>query len=71
MRAKVGDERIIVLAQLGSNTMTQGVHQNTLGDAFKAADQVHIWHPDNSGWDISPVLKKLNGRGFAHETVDE
>lgn len=71
LRAKVGDERVIVLAQLGSNTMEKGVHQLTLGAAFHEADQVHIWHPEKSDWDIAPVLNTLNGRGFAHPTVDD
>ena len=71
LRAKVGHARIIVLAQLGSNTMTQGVHQQSLGHAFHAANQVHIWHPDNSTWDIAPVIKTLQGRGFSHVTVDD
>ncbi len=71
LRAKVGGERIIALAQLGSNTMEKGVHQQTLGSAFSDADQVHILHPNNSHWDIAPVLATLHGRGFAHQAVSD
>lgn len=71
LRAKVGNERIFVVAQLASNTMEMGVHQNTLGCAFALADEVHIWHPANSKWQIDPVLKPLNGKGFSHLTVDD
>ena len=71
LRAKVGSEKIIVLAELGSNTMEKGVHQHTLGAAFSDADQIHILHPENSRWDISPVLEKLNGHGAAHQKVDD
>lgn len=69
LRARVGNDRIIVLAQLASNTMAQGVHQHVLGKAFLAADQVHILHPVDSQWDILPTLNALNGKGHAHKSV--
>lgn len=70
LRAKVGDQKIVVLAELGSNTMTMGVHQTTLGAAFSVADEVHILHPNDAGWDILPVLNPLSGRANAYPSVD-
>lgn len=71
LRAKVGDDKIVVLAELGSNTMEMGVHKNTLGASFAGADEVHILHPDTAAWDISPVLRDLSVSAKAHATVED
>jgi UDP-N-acetylmuramate-alanine ligase len=40
LRAKVGNENIVAILELRSNTMKSGIHQQSLVDALKDADQV-------------------------------
>ncbi len=50
LRHKVGSERVIALIEPRSNTMQQGVHQETLLPSAAAADQV-IWaNLSDMGW---------------------
>ncbi len=56
LRAKVGNEKIIAILELRSNTMKSGVHQQSLVDALKDADQVLILKPENTDWDIDVLF---------------
>ncbi|MDC9727115.1 MAG: UDP-N-acetylmuramate:L-alanyl-gamma-D-glutamyl-meso-diaminopimelate ligase [Candidatus Thioglobus sp.] len=56
LRAKVGDEKIIAILELRSNTMKSGVHQQSLVNALQEADQTLILKPDNSNWDITALF---------------
>ena len=69
LRKKVGNQRIIAIAQLGSNSMRMGAHGNALGVSFQAADQIHILRPEDKSWDVEAVLKSLGNRAFVHESV--
>jgi len=57
LRAKVGNENIVAILELRSNTMKSGIHQQSLVDALKDADQVLILRPENQTWDIDTVFK--------------
>jgi len=71
LRKKVGKERIIVIAQLGSNSMRMGAHGDALAPAFHAADQVHILRPDDKSWDVATLLKPLGNKVFVYNTVSD
>ncbi len=69
LRKKVGRERILVVAQMGSNSMRTGAHRDALGEAFDEADEVHVLRPEDKTWDVSEVLKPLGNRAFVHNSV--
>lgn len=71
LRKKVGNQRIIAIAQLGSNSMRMGVHGDALGISFQAADQVHVLRPDDKSWDVTSVLKSLGNKAFVHDSVSD
>ncbi|HTN32623.1 MAG TPA: UDP-N-acetylmuramate:L-alanyl-gamma-D-glutamyl-meso-diaminopimelate ligase [Marinobacter sp.] len=55
LRAQVGDEPIIALIEPRSNTMKQGVHQNTLLPSAASADRVHWANLNDMEWLTSLV----------------
>jgi UDP-N-acetylmuramate: L-alanyl-gamma-D-glutamyl-meso-diaminopimelate ligase len=71
VRKKVGTEKIIVIAQLGSNSMRMGAHGDALGFSFHAADEVHILRPEDKSWDVATVLKSLGNKAFVHDSVSD
>jgi UDP-N-acetylmuramate: L-alanyl-gamma-D-glutamyl-meso-diaminopimelate ligase len=70
LRNKVGRAPIIAIVELRSNTMKSGVHQQTLVDALKEADQVFILRPSNSDWNIDTLFKDYNLFNSVDELVD-
>ncbi len=56
LRAKVGDEKIVAIVELRSNTMKSGIHQKSLVDALKKADQILILKPENINWNINALF---------------
>lgn len=71
LRKRVGRERIIVIAQLGSNSMKMGAHGDALGASFDGADEIHILRPEDKNWDVAKTLKILGNKVFLHETVSD
>ena len=57
LRAQVGDEPIIAIVELRSNTMKMGYHQQSLLDALQSADQVLILRPQGVDWDVDQALQ--------------
>ena len=68
LRQKVGDVRIIAIAQLGSNTMSGGTHKDSLANAFLGADRVHVLQPDNTDWDVCSAFGES---AFVHSSVSD
>ena len=56
LRAKVGNENIVAILELRSNTMKSGAHQQTLVDALEDADQVLLLRPQNIDWNIDALF---------------
>ena len=69
LRKRVGNERIIAIAQLGSNSMKMGAHGDALGFSFMAADEIHILRPEDKSWDVEAVLKPVKDKSFIHDSV--
>lgn len=70
LRKRVGEERIIAVAQLGSNSMRMGAHGEALGASFQTADEIHVLRPDDQSWNVNDVLKTLGNKAFLHDSVD-
>ncbi|MDB3869260.1 UDP-N-acetylmuramate:L-alanyl-gamma-D-glutamyl-meso-diaminopimelate ligase [Candidatus Thioglobus sp.] len=58
LRDKVGDETIVAILELRSNTMKSGIHQQSLVDTLNQADQVLILKPLNTDWNINALFNK-------------
>ncbi|MDG2395353.1 UDP-N-acetylmuramate:L-alanyl-gamma-D-glutamyl-meso-diaminopimelate ligase [Candidatus Thioglobus sp.] len=58
LRDKVGDETIVAILELRSNTMKSGIHQQSLVDALIQANQVLILKPLNTDWNINALFNK-------------
>jgi UDP-N-acetylmuramate: L-alanyl-gamma-D-glutamyl-meso-diaminopimelate ligase len=65
LRKRVGNARILVALEARSNTMRMGVHAHTLGPSLLGADRVWFFAPHNLGWDTTPIIQQLQGRGQA------
>jgi UDP-N-acetylmuramate: L-alanyl-gamma-D-glutamyl-meso-diaminopimelate ligase len=70
LRAQVGDEKIIVVLECGSNTMRMGVHKNTLPASLKEANKVLFLRPAND-WGIEEVSQQCHTQSTVCENVEE
>ncbi|ALQ09071.1 UDP-N-acetylmuramate:L-alanyl-gamma-D-glutamyl-meso-diaminopimelate ligase [Pseudoalteromonas sp. Bsw20308] len=64
LRAKVGDEKIIAILEPCSNTMKMGVHQHTLLDSLRDADEVLLFEPENLNWSLKEQADKAGMQCF-------
>lgn len=69
LRAKVGDDKIIAILEPRSNTMKMGVHQFTLLDSLRDADEVLLFEPENLNWSLKEQAKKAGMQCFASTTA--
>tara|TARA_R110000868_G_scaffold410505_4_gene698826 strand:+ start:70812 stop:72128 length:1317 start_codon:yes stop_codon:yes gene_type:complete len=53
LRAKVGTEKIIAIAELGSYTMRAGIHKDTIIPAFDKADEVYLYLPEDAEFELA------------------
>ncbi|RUM81721.1 MAG: UDP-N-acetylmuramate:L-alanyl-gamma-D-glutamyl-meso-diaminopimelate ligase [Candidatus Thioglobus sp.] len=60
LRAKVGNDTIVAIVELRSNTMKSGIHQQSLVDSLKDADQVLVLKPENIDWNIEALFDNDN-----------
>jgi len=64
LRTKVGDEKIIAILEPRSNTMKMGVHQHTLLDSLRDADEVLLFEPENLNWSLKEQAGKAGMQCF-------
>jgi UDP-N-acetylmuramate: L-alanyl-gamma-D-glutamyl-meso-diaminopimelate ligase len=69
LRQKVKSQRIIAIMEPRSNTMKQGVHKETLADAFVDADLIYLYAADNLGWDISKSITSLGEKAKVMHSI--
>lgn len=69
LRAKVGDEKIIAILEPRSNTMKMGVHQFTLLDSLRDADDVLLFEPENLNWSLKEQADKAGIQCFDSTTA--
>jgi UDP-N-acetylmuramate: L-alanyl-gamma-D-glutamyl-meso-diaminopimelate ligase len=70
LRQKVKGQRIIAIMEPRSNTMKQGVHQDTLADAFVEADHTFLYAADNLDWDLSKAVSSLGKKVKVMDNID-
>ncbi len=64
LRARVGENNIIALLELRSNTMRMGVHRQALPDALAGANKVIIHQSQELDWNPAEVLHAHPNIGF-------
>ncbi len=62
LRDRIGEQRLIAVLELRSNTMKAGIHQHTLAGALKGADLVCVLEPRGLDWDLRASLNGLGDR---------
>ena len=62
LRERIGDQRLIAVLELRSNTMKAGIHQHTLAGALEGADLVCVLEPRGLGWDLPASLGGLGDK---------
>lgn len=70
LRQKVKDQRIIAIMEPRSNTMRQGVHKETLADAFAEADQIYLYEANDLAWDLSKATSSLGDKVNVMKNID-
>lgn len=71
LRAKIGDAGFLVaVVDIRSNTMKQGVHQDTLAAAVAAADAVFFFQDvAKVHWDVERMFKMTQKPGGVHQSM--
>ena len=62
LRDRIGEQRLIAVLELRSNTMKAGIHQHTLAGALEGADLVCVLEPPGLDWDLRASLNGLGDR---------
>ena len=70
LRQKVKDQRIIAIMEPRTNTMRQGVHKETLADAFAEADQIYLYEANDLAWDLSKATSSLGDKVNVMHNID-
>jgi UDP-N-acetylmuramate: L-alanyl-gamma-D-glutamyl-meso-diaminopimelate ligase len=71
LRQKVKSQRIIAIMEPRSNTMKQGVHKETLADAFVDADQIYCYAAENMDWDMPKAISSLGEKAMVMHCIDD
>lgn len=70
LRNKVGNQHIIAVVELRSNTMRMGIHKNQLSQAWEKADLVHLIEPDALTWSLQDVIDNSKVEVVPHKSVN-
>ena len=71
LRANVGEQKIIAILEPRSNTMRMGVHQSSLAESLREADQVVLFQPENVEWEMESVLAELGAKASLYRDIDQ
>jgi UDP-N-acetylmuramate: L-alanyl-gamma-D-glutamyl-meso-diaminopimelate ligase len=71
LRQAIGDQRIIAIVEMRSNTMKMGIHRDQIAPALAEADQVILYQPRDLGWSLQSVADALGPRGRVYEEVQD
>ncbi|MCU7799974.1 MAG: UDP-N-acetylmuramate:L-alanyl-gamma-D-glutamyl-meso-diaminopimelate ligase [gamma proteobacterium symbiont of Lucinoma myriamae] len=72
LRRKVGHEqRIIAILEPRSNTMKMQVHNQTLPDSLRQADQVFLYLPDDYADKFDDMLELLGNKGHVYYEIEK
>ncbi|MDQ6646973.1 MAG: UDP-N-acetylmuramate:L-alanyl-gamma-D-glutamyl-meso-diaminopimelate ligase [Pseudomonadota bacterium] len=70
LRARVGENRILVALEPRSHSMRQGAHAQALAPSLADADAVVFLQRPDLPWDAGRVIDALDGRGSAAGSVE-
>jgi UDP-N-acetylmuramate: L-alanyl-gamma-D-glutamyl-meso-diaminopimelate ligase len=70
LRANIGDRKLIAILELRSNTMKMGVHQQTLADSLRAADQVILFEDQALDWSLLDIQQQLGDKAIVEDSID-
>jgi UDP-N-acetylmuramate: L-alanyl-gamma-D-glutamyl-meso-diaminopimelate ligase len=70
LRARVGNQRILVGMEPRSNSMRLGAHADELAPSLRDADRVVFLQRPELAWDAARVTAALGGRGSTAPSVD-
>lgn len=70
LRKKVGDEPIIAIVDLASNSMKQGIHQSTLGPSLQEANIGLIYRSPGMQWDMT-ALEQADDQLHIMDSIEE
>jgi len=59
LRQRVGQEKIIAVLELRSNSMRLGIYQDDLAVALQEADTVYFYQPEQLNWSLAKVADVL------------
>ena len=71
LRANVGDRKIIAILEPRSNTMRLGVHQKSLVESLKGANQVVLYQPDDVDWDMEEIVASLGDTASLYRNINQ
>lgn len=69
LRNKVGNQTIVAIVELRSNTMRMGVHKSQLSSAWENADLVHLLEPENLMWSLQDAVDNSKVEVVPHKSV--
>jgi len=58
LRAKIGNHRMVLAAELSSHTMRNGVHKDRLMDAYHEGDSLYLLRPKAVTWDVDAMCRQ-------------
>lgn len=70
LRAQVGDAAITAVIEPRSNTMKQGIHQQTLIDACDDASRVCWFQPAEQGWSLQALIDDRHPQHACFDSMD-
>ncbi|NQZ53604.1 MAG: UDP-N-acetylmuramate:L-alanyl-gamma-D-glutamyl-meso-diaminopimelate ligase [Piscirickettsiaceae bacterium] len=70
LRANIGDRKLIAILEPRSNTMKMGVHQQTLADSLRAADQVILFEDQALDWSLLDIQQQLGDKAIVEDSID-
>ncbi len=65
LRARVGEEKVLAIIELRSNTMEAGVHKHSLLNAAAAADQVFWFQAEGQSWSMQSEIDSAGSEASA------
>jgi len=60
LRKQVGSQQITAVVEPRSNTMRLGIHNDTLADSLKDANQTIIYQADDMRWNLQQLTESMN-----------
>ena len=68
LRRAAGDQRVVAVIEIRSNTMKRGTHKEELVPATEHADLVYWFEPGGLDWSMTETTSELNGHFVFRDT---